>query len=116
MTKNSFLIVFLTRLSPVFPFGILNYAFGTFQVDFATYSVATCLGLIPGNFMYAYLGSQMGDIQEVLKTGGAGDNPFSSIMLLVSVFATLAVIVVVTLVTRRALLDATNHQHTSQPC
>lgn len=110
VAKNSFLIIFLTRLSPVFPFALLNYAFGTFQVDFLTYTLATTLGLIPGNFMYSYLGSQMGDISDALQGGNKNNstgNESNNVMIYMSIFATLAVIVFVTLVTRRALNEAT---------
>src|SRR5213595_2765021 len=50
-------IVLLTRLSPVFPFTLLNYAFGLTRVKLSHYVVASWLGMIPGTVMYVYLGS-----------------------------------------------------------
>src|SRR2546429_2316094 len=50
-------IVLLTRLSPVFPFTLLNYAFGLTRVKLSHYIVASWLGMIPGTVMYVYLGS-----------------------------------------------------------
>jgi len=53
--KNGFLIIFLIRLSPVFPFGICNYLFGITTVSFPFYWAATTLGLIPCTVAYTYL-------------------------------------------------------------
>ena len=50
-------IVGLTRLSPVFPFTLLNYAFGLTQVKFRDYVLASWIGMMPGTVMYVYLGS-----------------------------------------------------------
>jgi uncharacterized membrane protein YdjX (TVP38/TMEM64 family) len=50
-------IVFLTRLSPVFPFTLLNYAFGLTRVKLRHYVLASWIGMIPGTVMYVYLGS-----------------------------------------------------------
>jgi len=50
-------IVGLTRLSPVFPFTLLNYAFGITRVKFSHYVFASWIGMMPGTVMYVYLGS-----------------------------------------------------------
>lgn len=50
-------IVGLTRLSPVFPFNLLNYAFGLTQVSFKDYFLPTWIGITPGTVLYVYLGS-----------------------------------------------------------
>src|SRR5215470_110562 len=50
-------IVLLTRLSPVFPFTLLNYAFGLTRVKLGHYVLASWIGMIPGTVMYVYLGS-----------------------------------------------------------
>jgi uncharacterized membrane protein YdjX (TVP38/TMEM64 family) len=47
-------MVFLLRLSPVFPFNLLNYALGLTSVRFRDYLVA-CLGMIPGTLLYVGL-------------------------------------------------------------
>ena len=48
-------IVGLTRLSPVFPFTLLNYAFGLTQVKLCDYVLALWIGMMPGTVMYVYL-------------------------------------------------------------
>jgi uncharacterized membrane protein YdjX (TVP38/TMEM64 family) len=50
-------IVGLTRLSPVFPFTFLNYAFGLTGVSLRHYAAATFIGMIPGTILYVYLGA-----------------------------------------------------------
>lgn len=56
VAREGFKIVFLTRLSPVFPFNLLNYAFGITQVSLKDYCLGS-IGMIPGTVMYVYLGS-----------------------------------------------------------
>src|SRR5207302_6285236 len=53
-------IVLLTRLSPIFPFNLLNYAFGVTQVTLRSYFLASAVGMIPGTILYVYIGSVAG--------------------------------------------------------
>ena len=62
-------IVFLLRLSPIFPFNLLYYALGLTRVRLADYLVAS-LGMIPGTLLYVYSGKLAGDVAAV--AGGAG--------------------------------------------
>lgn len=57
-------IVLLTRLSPIFPFNLLNYAFGVTCVSFKDYAIGS-VGMIPGSVMYVYIGSLAGDIASL---------------------------------------------------
>ena len=57
IAKEGAKIVFLIRLSPVFPFTYINYAFGLTGVKTLPYVVASFFGMIPGTFAYVYLGS-----------------------------------------------------------
>jgi uncharacterized membrane protein YdjX (TVP38/TMEM64 family) len=59
--KEGFKIVLLTRLCPVLPFNLLNYAFGITEVSLRDYIFGS-LGIIPGTVMYVYLGALVGDI------------------------------------------------------
>jgi len=54
-------IVFLLRLSPLFPFSLGNYALGLTRVRFPDYAVA-CVGMLPWTFVYVYLGAFVGDV------------------------------------------------------
>lgn len=66
VAKEGFKIVLLTRLSPVLPFNLLNYAFGVTQVSLRDYILGS-LGMIPGTVMYVYLGSLVGDLAMLGK-------------------------------------------------
>lgn len=56
VARQGFRIVLLTRLSPVLPFNLLNYAYGVTSVSFRDYILASWLGMLPGTVLYVYLG------------------------------------------------------------
>lgn len=98
-------IVLLTRLSPVFPFNLLNYAFGLTKVRFWQYAVASWIGMIPGTIMYVYLGSAMEEL-----VAAAAQRTEQSTAETVFFWAGLAIAVFVaafvTRIARRALREA----------
>lgn len=95
---EGFKIVFLLRLSPIFPFNLLNYALGLTRVRFLHYLLAS-VGMIPGTFLYVYYGKLLGDV-AVLATGAQVEKgPGYYAVMIAGVVAT---IVVTTLVTRKA--------------
>jgi uncharacterized membrane protein YdjX (TVP38/TMEM64 family) len=100
--QEGFKIVFLTRLSPVFPFNLLNYALGITGVSFKDYLLGF-LGMIPGTVMYVYLGSLAGACTQI----GTKDQPSNSAvewtMRIIGFIATVAVTVFVTRIARKAL-------------
>ncbi|MGH8012223.1 MAG: TVP38/TMEM64 family protein [Candidatus Binataceae bacterium] len=55
-------IVGLTRLSPLFPFNLLNYAYGLTRVSLRDYVIASWAGMLPATVMYVYIGSVGGDV------------------------------------------------------
>lgn len=55
--KDAFGYLLVLRLAPVFPFFVMNIAPALFKVPLRTYVAATFLGILPGTFAYAYLGS-----------------------------------------------------------
>lgn len=55
--REGWKIVMLIRLSPAFPFNLLNYAFGLTHVRLSHYVLASWIGMMPGTVMYVYLGS-----------------------------------------------------------
>lgn len=95
-------IVFLLRLSPVFPFNLLNYALGLTRVRLADYVVAS-LGMLPGTILYVYYGKLAGDVAAL--AGGASTPKGSGyyIVLGLGLLATLAVTTIVTRLARNAL-------------
>lgn len=98
-------IVFLLRLSPVFPFTLLNYALGLTRVGFGDYVLASA-GMLPGTFLYVYYGKLAGDVATLAGAPAAAKGAGYYIVLALGLAATIAVTVVVTRTARRALADA----------
>jgi uncharacterized membrane protein YdjX (TVP38/TMEM64 family) len=99
-------IVFLTRLSPMFPFVLLNYAYGLTKVGLRDYVLGTTLGMFPGVVMYVYLGSLFTNVAE-LATGNASGGTAKQVLTFIGFAATVAVSIVVARIARRALDEAT---------
>jgi len=99
-------IVFLLRLSPVFPFNLLNYALGLTRVGFADYLIAS-IGMLPGTVLYVYSGKLAGDVAAVAGGAGPERGPAETALLVVGLLATLVVTTFVTRIARRALAEAT---------
>ncbi|WP_428843027.1 TVP38/TMEM64 family protein [Sphaerothrix gracilis] len=98
-------IIFLIRLSPAFPFNLLNYALGLTKVSLPDYVLGTT-GIIPGTIMYVYLGSLAGNL-AMIGTGEAPSNPgIIWTIRIVGFIATVAVTIYVTRVARKALKNA----------
>jgi len=55
--KDGWKIVLLTRMSPIFPFALLNYGFGLTEVKFRDYFFGSLVGMLPSSFVMAYMGS-----------------------------------------------------------
>ena len=100
-------IVFLLRLSPVFPFILLNYGLGLTKVRLRDYVVA-CLGMLPGTLLYTYYGKVVGDV-AALAAGTAPERGTAQWTLLgVGLLATVVVTTLVTRIAARALEEATD--------
>ncbi|MFW5741688.1 MAG: TVP38/TMEM64 family protein [Spirochaetota bacterium] len=95
-------IVGLTRLSPVFPFNLLNYAYGLTKVSLRDYFFASWIGMMPGTVMYVYIGSLAGDL-ATLGAGGRARTTGEWALYAVGLLATVAVTVYVTRLARQAL-------------
>jgi uncharacterized membrane protein YdjX (TVP38/TMEM64 family) len=53
------------RLIPLFPFFAVNLVSGLTRMNIGTYAAATALGIIPGSFVYAYAGRQLGTLNSL---------------------------------------------------
>lgn len=99
-------VVFLLRLSPVFPFTLLNYALGLTRISLADF-VAASIGMLPGTLLYTYTGKIAGDLAAVASGGTPARGPGYYLVLALGLAATVAVTVLVTRVARRALATTT---------
>lgn len=103
--EQGFKIVLLTRLSPIFPFNLLNYAFGLTDVKLWQYVLASWIGMLPGTIMYVYLGSALKSLAEVAAGAPEGGAP-QTVFFIVGLVMTVVATVVITRVARRALNEA----------
>ncbi len=104
--REGFKILFLVRLSPVFPFTVINYAFGLTRVRLRHFLVGSFLGMLPGTLMYVYLGSTVGDVSQLLSGGTPDAGAAGQAMKIVGLLATVVVTVLVTRLARRSLAAA----------
>jgi uncharacterized membrane protein YdjX (TVP38/TMEM64 family) len=102
VAREGWKIVGLTRLSPIFPFNLLNYAYGLTRVSLRDYFFASWIGMMPATVMYVYIGSVAG---AIAKIGGEGRSrtPAEWALYIVGLTATAAVTVYITRIARAAL-------------
>ncbi|HEX5386947.1 MAG TPA: TVP38/TMEM64 family protein [Gemmatimonadales bacterium] len=100
-------IVLLLRLSPVFPFNLLNYGLGLTQVRLGDYVVA-CVGMLPGTILYVYSGMIVGDVAALAGGAAPQHGPGYYGVLALGAAATLVVTTIVTRAARRALREVTD--------
>lgn len=100
--KEGWKIVGLTRLSPIFPFNLLNYAYGVTRVSLKDFFFASWIGMMPGTVMFVYIGSLAGDLAS-LGSGHRAKSPLEWALYGVGLVATLVVTVYVTRVAKKSL-------------
>lgn len=104
VAKEGFKIVLLTRLSPVFPFNLLNYAFGITGVSLKDYALGS-VGMIPGTIMYVYIGSLAGDLARIGTESQPTNPAIQWAIRIIGFIATVTVTVYVTRIARQALAE-----------
>lgn len=95
--------VTLLRLSPVMPFNVLNYALAITNISAREYLVGTIAGMLPGAFMYVYLGSSISSIVQLGASNSKATSLGERIFFVVGLIATVIVTLWITRLARRAL-------------
>jgi uncharacterized membrane protein YdjX (TVP38/TMEM64 family) len=110
IAREGFKVVFLTRLSPVFPFALLNYALGITQVSLRDY-VFGCIGMIPGTVMYVYIGSLAGSLATIQDSDQSPEVQRAQWFIrIIGLIATIAVTLYITRIARSAIQKSVNSQ------
>jgi uncharacterized membrane protein YdjX (TVP38/TMEM64 family) len=99
-------IVFLLRLSPVFPFNLLNYGLGLTNVRFVDYVLASA-GMIPGTILFVYYGKLAGDVAALAGGAAVEKGTGYYAVLILGLVATIVATAIVTRTARKALREAT---------
>ncbi|MEY4771545.1 TVP38/TMEM64 family protein [Vulcanococcus sp.] len=102
VSREGLKLVLLTRLSPAFPFSLLNLAYGLSAVSLRDYSLGL-IGILPGTILFCGLGALAGDVARFgsVLSGQADAGAWS--LRIVGVLATVAVVVLVGRAAERAL-------------
>jgi pyruvate/2-oxoglutarate dehydrogenase complex dihydrolipoamide dehydrogenase (E3) component/uncharacterized membrane protein YdjX (TVP38/TMEM64 family) len=109
--KQGFKMVLLTRLSPVFPFVLLNYLLGLTAVRTGAYALANLLGMLPATFLFVYIGAAARD--AIAREADISVGFYQQLFKYVGLLATIAVVVIVTRIARKALREAEQQQNGS---
>jgi uncharacterized membrane protein YdjX (TVP38/TMEM64 family) len=104
--KEGWKIIALLRLSPAIPFSVANYLYGLTAIRFLPYVISSWLAMLPGTFMYVYLG-------YLGRSGLTGNERTLGqwALLIAGLLATILVTVYITILARRAMR---NHVPESQ--
>ena len=103
---QGFRLVLLLRLSPLFPFNLLNYALGLTRVRQRDYALASVLGMFPATLLYVYLGSLITSVAQLTSGQRPDSGPWGRVLFWGGLAATVAVTVLITRIARRALDSA----------
>jgi len=101
--SGGFRLVLLLRLSPLFPFNLLNYMLGLTRVSPRDFILGSFIGMAPGTFMYLYLGSLVTSASQLLSGERPSAGPVGIALSAVGLIATIVVTVWVTRTARAAL-------------
>jgi uncharacterized membrane protein YdjX (TVP38/TMEM64 family) len=102
VSREGLKLVLLTRLSPAFPFSLLNLAYGLSEVSLRDYTLGL-IAILPGTVLFCGLGALAGDVARFgsVLAGQADAGAWS--LRIVGLLATVAVVVLVGRAARRAL-------------
>jgi uncharacterized membrane protein YdjX (TVP38/TMEM64 family) len=105
VSREGLRLVLLTRLSPAFPFSLLNLAYGLSEVSLRDYTIGL-VGILPGTVLFCGLGALAGDVARFGTVLSGRADPLTWAVRLLGIGATVVVTVLVTQVARRALAEA----------
>jgi uncharacterized membrane protein YdjX (TVP38/TMEM64 family) len=101
-------IVALLRLSPAVPFNLQNYLYGLTAIGFWPCLAASAVFMLPGTFMYVYLGHLGGQGLAAAAGADAGSSTGQWVLRIVGLLATVAVTVYITRFAKQAIREVTD--------
>ena len=104
VSREGLKLVLLTRLSPAFPFSLLNLAYGLSEVSLRDYCIGL-IGILPGTVLFCALGALAGDVARFGTVLSGHADPATWALRLAGVGATIASVWLVNRAARRALAE-----------
>ena len=105
VSREGLKLVLLTRLSPAFPFSLLNLVYGLSDVSLRDYTIGL-VGIVPGTLLFCGLGALAGDVARFGEVLSGRADPATWALRVVGLGATIAIVVLVGKAARRALQEA----------
>jgi uncharacterized membrane protein YdjX (TVP38/TMEM64 family) len=104
VSREGLKLVLLTRLSPAFPFSLLNLAYGLSEVSLRDYCLGL-IGILPGTVLFCALGALAGDVARFGTVLSGQADPATWGLRLAGIGATIASVWLVNRAARRALAE-----------
>ena len=105
VSREGLKLVLLTRLSPAFPFSLLNLAYGLSEVSLRDYTLGL-IGILPGTILFCGLGALAGDAARFGEVLSGQADPGTWALRITGILATVAVVWLVGRAAQRALQAA----------
>ena len=102
VSREGLKLVLLTRLSPAFPFSLLNFAYGLSEVSLRDYSIGL-IGILPGTILFCGLGALAGDVARFGEVLSGEADAGTWALRIVGLLATVASVWLVGRAAQRAL-------------
>jgi uncharacterized membrane protein YdjX (TVP38/TMEM64 family) len=102
VSREGLKLVLLTRLSPAFPFSLLNFAYGLSEVSLRDYTLGL-IGIIPGTILFCGLGALAGDVARFGEVLSGEADPATWALRIVGLLATVASVWLVGRAAQRAI-------------
>jgi uncharacterized membrane protein YdjX (TVP38/TMEM64 family) len=96
-------IVFLLRVSPLFPNEVVNYGLGATRVRARDYAVASLVGMLPLTATYTWVGSLLTAVGDIASGSPMATGAIGQVLWWSGLAATVAVVLISAPLARRAL-------------
>lgn len=106
--REGWKIFLLLRLSPVFPFTLLNYSLGLTRIGFWPAVLSSWIGMLPGTILYVYIGS-------IARLAAEDPDATRTTFFVIGLLATLVATVWITRIARKALSRKIDIEVPSEP-
>ncbi|MDX5348026.1 MAG: VTT domain-containing protein [Hymenobacteraceae bacterium] len=105
LRQQSWTLIFLTRISPVLPFALMNFVLAVIRVDKWRFWIAIMIGMLPRTLFFYWVGTQANDIIQLLQNPDSGTS--GKVLMIVLVLISIGgLYFVIDRAIKRALADA----------